>query len=435
MTPPEDEAGAPPAPSPPRGPTGASDRHLSGTMVRRAGWGVGDQALSSLTNFAIGFVAARTYSPTDLGAFALVFAAYLIFLNAMRQLAIEPLLIRYSGSDRERWRTGARDMTGLAVVFGLVGTAICLVAALLLRGDLGAGLAALALTLPGLLLQDAWRFAFFSIGEGRKAFLNDLLWAIVLFPVLAVVLAVREVQLPVLIAAWGVAANVAAIAGIAQAGLWPAPLRAISWIREHRDLAPAMTAESLIGMLSVQAAQFAIATVAGLSTVGALRASQLLLGPVFVVFQGAQLIAVPEGAALYQRAPRALWRGCVAYGGTWAVAVLIYGALVYAIPEQVGEFLLKQNWAGAHEVLPAMTVSFVIAFMYSAATVGLRVLADARAILRYGIAASIAQFCLSVGGAALGGAPLSALGNGIGNLAGAVPAWRRLWVQLHRPTA
>ncbi|MGZ3587829.1 MAG: hypothetical protein ACXVAE_02065 [Candidatus Limnocylindrales bacterium] len=410
-------------------------RRLAGNLVGRAGWGMGDQALSSLTNFAIGFVAARAFSPDGLGLFTLVFATYVIFLNTARQLAIEPLLIRYSGAEPGVWRGAAGAMTGLALVFGLVGAGLCLLGGLLLGGQLGGGLLALALVLPGLLLQDAWRFAFFAVGAGRKAFLNDLLWALVLVPLLVGVLVAGDVDLPVLILAWGAAANIAALAGIRQAGLAPAPRRAWAWLREHRDLAPAMTADVLVGMLLGQAAQFAIAAVAGLATVGALRASQLVLGPIFVLYQGLQLIAVPEGARLLQRSRATLWRGCVGYAALWVVAISTYGALAYAIPEQVGVFLLKQNWAGAHAVLPAMTVAFAIAMVYTAATVGLRVLAQAGAILRYGVAGSVCQFGLAVGGAALGGAPLSALGNGLGSLAGAVPAWRRLWVLLRGPAA
>ena len=51
-------------------------------IARRAGWGVADQALSSLTNFAVGVFVARQLGPTEFGAFSLAFATYLLALNA-----------------------------------------------------------------------------------------------------------------------------------------------------------------------------------------------------------------------------------------------------------------------------------------------------------------------------------------------------------------
>ena len=37
---------------------------------------------------------------------------------------------------------------------------------------------ALGVTLPLLMLQDSWRFAFFALGRGSQAFLNDSVWAV-----------------------------------------------------------------------------------------------------------------------------------------------------------------------------------------------------------------------------------------------------------------
>ena len=45
---------------------------------------------------------------------------------------------------------------------------------------------ALGLTLPGLLLQDSWRYAFFALGRGSQALLNDTVWAVSMLPALVV---------------------------------------------------------------------------------------------------------------------------------------------------------------------------------------------------------------------------------------------------------
>ena len=49
-------------------------------VVRQLGWGVADQAMSSLTNFGIGIYVARSLGIQEFGAFSLAFATYLIVL-------------------------------------------------------------------------------------------------------------------------------------------------------------------------------------------------------------------------------------------------------------------------------------------------------------------------------------------------------------------
>ena len=46
-----------------------------------------------------------------------------------------------------------------------------------LSGFPGAVLA-LGIVLPGMLLQDCWRYAFFAAGKGHHSFLNDLAWGL-----------------------------------------------------------------------------------------------------------------------------------------------------------------------------------------------------------------------------------------------------------------
>ena len=45
-------------------------------LVRRTGWGVADQVLSSLTNFGLSVVVARAVGPAGFGSFTLVFTAF-----------------------------------------------------------------------------------------------------------------------------------------------------------------------------------------------------------------------------------------------------------------------------------------------------------------------------------------------------------------------
>ena len=50
--------------------------------ARRMGWGVADQGMSSLTNFAVNIYIARALGAAEYGAFALAFVTYAFALNA-----------------------------------------------------------------------------------------------------------------------------------------------------------------------------------------------------------------------------------------------------------------------------------------------------------------------------------------------------------------
>jgi hypothetical protein len=67
---------------------------------------------------------------------------------------------------------------------GLATGACALAAGALIGGTTGLAFLALGLTLPGLILQDSWRYAFFAVGRGRHAFINDTIWAVLQIPAL-----------------------------------------------------------------------------------------------------------------------------------------------------------------------------------------------------------------------------------------------------------
>ena len=78
--------------------------------------------------------------------------------------------------------------------------------------------------LPGLLLQDTWRFSFFASGQGGKAFVNDITWALALVPLLY--LASQDASVTRFVLAWGGAAAFAALVSGLQAGIRPRVSRA-----------------------------------------------------------------------------------------------------------------------------------------------------------------------------------------------------------------
>ena len=66
--------------------------------TQRLSWGVADQAMSSISNFAVNIYIARTLGAVQYGAFGLAYVTYGFALNASRGLATDPLLVRFSGT-------------------------------------------------------------------------------------------------------------------------------------------------------------------------------------------------------------------------------------------------------------------------------------------------------------------------------------------------
>ncbi|MBO0825158.1 MAG: hypothetical protein J2P27_15105, partial [Actinobacteria bacterium] len=79
---------------------------------RRLGWGVADQAVSSLTNFAVSVYVVHSLGATQFGAFSLAYVTYGFVLNASRGLSTDPLMVRFSGASVRAWRRGVADCTG-----------------------------------------------------------------------------------------------------------------------------------------------------------------------------------------------------------------------------------------------------------------------------------------------------------------------------------
>ena len=63
----------------------------------RMSWGLIDQALSSLSNFAVGIVVAHNFGLEEFGAFTLAWFTYGLILNISRGLGTDPLVVRFSG--------------------------------------------------------------------------------------------------------------------------------------------------------------------------------------------------------------------------------------------------------------------------------------------------------------------------------------------------
>lgn len=406
-----------------------------GGIARRLTWGLGDQAVSSMTNFVVGVFVARELGVAAFGVFSLAWVTYGVLLNVSRGLATDPLVVRFSGASTEDWRQATSRAAGTAVVVGAGFAVVSALAGLAMGGTLGAAFVALAVVAPGMLLQDSWRFAFFAAGQGHKAFVNDVVWAVTMIPLL--LLASLHGTVWAFVLAWGGASLLAAGCGWLQSRITPHVNGVSVWLRQHKELGSRYLVENVSNSGASQLRMYGLGAIAGLADVGAIRGAELLLGPFLALLMGLNLVAVPEAARVLRRAPERLARFCLTLGGVQAVAAATWGAiLLFLVPDALGRLALDDVWEHAKPLILPVSLSVTGAGIVAGAAAGLRALGAARRSLRAQLAASAGYLGFGLVGAWFGGAVGMSWGSTTAMWLGAGLWWLQLRAALreHTPT-
>ncbi len=397
---------------------------LPGQAVRRLGWGVADQAVSSLTNFAVSIYVVRTLGAVQFGAFSLAYVTYAFALTASRGLATDPLLVRFSATDRAIWRRAVANCTGTAMAVGLTTGACALVAAPVLNGTARSAFLALGLTLPGLLLQDSWRYSFFAAGRGFQAFLNDMVWALMLVPALVLVRATGHEDVFWFVLAWGVPAAVAAVVGPFQAKVIPKLTGAWTWLSRHRDLGPRYFAEGATWGAVSQLRTYGIGLILGLAALGYVQAANTLMGPLTILFLGMSLVAIPEAARILNRSPLRLPLFCLLLSAGLAVAALAWGiVLLVALPRGLGAAVLGPIWRHTYPLVLLQALFVIGQVAGTGPFAGLHALGAARRSLRSITIGSVTYLACCLVGAAAGGIVGTMRGAAIASLISVLITW------------
>ncbi|MFJ9775015.1 hypothetical protein ACIRVF_27835 [Kitasatospora sp. NPDC101157] len=408
----------------PAAPAGGTGRSTKRGVLGRVSWGLADQAVTSMINFAVGIYVARELGVHAFGVFSLAWLTYGVVLNVSRGLATDPLMVRFSGVPEAAWRAAAARSSGTALAVGATLGAVCLLVGLGLGGGVGSAFACLGVALPALLLQDSRRFAFFAAGTGRKAFTNDLVQGAALVP--AMVVAARVGTVSAFLLAWGAAAAAAAGYGFLQSGVRPRVTRARGWLREQRDLGSRYLVENVSLSGAGQLRAYGLGAIAGVGAVGAVRGAELLQGPFLALLMGLSLVTVAEAARVLRRTPQRLGRFCLLLGGGQAGAALLWGAALLLMPDRVGHLVLGDVWHSASQLIVPATLGVAGAGLGSGAAAGLRALAAARRSLRCQLFASACYLGGGLGGAALAGTVGSAWGVATATACGSAVWWRQL---------
>lgn len=424
-------------------------------MARRTGWGLGDQALSSLTNFALSVAVARVVTADAFGAFGLAITVYTLCIGLVRALTSEPLLVRYStahlgpspgptddvdlagdaddpgptdtgttGTAAPSLHHGAAQAAGMAVVTGVVTGVACVVFGALSGGLVAEAMIPLGLLLPALLLQDTWRYAFFAGARPARATANDLVWTIAQLVLAGAVILTGHADVTALVLAWGLAAACAAAVGCIQTGVVPRVGASWRWARAHGDLIPGFVGEFVARNGARQLTVFGLAVIGGLGALAAMRGAQVLFGPLNVLLLSVGLVAIPEAVRIRARHPARLRPAVYGLSGGLAAIALAAGVAALAIPDSLGTALLGDSWASTRPVLIPQAVYMASVGATSGYLTGLRALAAATDSLAARVVIVPLSLAGGIVGALVGDATGAVTGLAVSNWIG-VAVWHR----------
>jgi hypothetical protein len=406
---------------------------LIGAATHRFSWGLADQAMSSLSNAAMSLYIARELGATEFGAFSVAYVTYSFVLNASRGLATDPLLVRYSHVEHPAWKRAVQCCTATAVLVGLVMGIVCLLIGIIATGTTRLSFIALGISLPGLTLQDSWRYSFFALGKGGRAFLNDTIWTASLVAALLLLRVFHHQTVFWFVLAWGLTANLAAAIGPLQARLLPRWNGAVEWLSKTRDLGFRYLIENTSTSSSGQIRLYAVGFIVGLTAVGYIQEGTLMMGPFSVIFMGISLVTVPEAARSLRKSAGRLWIYCILVGTALTLAALAWGAVLeVALPRGLGALLLHSGkWESAYSLVPWMTMSMMGATAVAGAVAGLRALGIAKRSMRINLIVSAIYIVAGVGGAVVHGTYGSVEATAFATWIGAGLSWWQLRVGLN----
>lgn len=305
---------------------------------------VGDQAVSSISNFVAVAITANVASPGEFGQFSLAYAGLLLFLGAQRALIGETLLVKYSaaGALSAAARRGVLGASvwaaGATLPFLLAGAVIA---------DASSGLIWLVIagSLPFVLLQDTLRYVFICEGRPWRALLIDAAWAALSITSMAAVASTPGAAVWAVVLCWGCGAAAALALGLVLNRGVPSLRAGRRWLGANRNPGLRYLGEFSALNASNFVVLYLLALPLGAAGVGALRAAQLLFSPLNTAFAAIKMAVIPElvrtkGTAVYRRRLIETMVAVAAMASLWGAAVLL-------LPASVGSLVLGASWDAA----------------------------------------------------------------------------------------
>jgi hypothetical protein len=359
-----------------------------------------DQAISGGSNVLIAVLAARILGVESFGLFGIVFLVTITAQGAIRALVCEPLLVRPTEAEE---RPG--EVVGTALMLGTgMGFVVVLAGAGAWQWDqrLGDALFVVGLLLPLLSLQDVGRYLGFAIHRPMLALRLDVLWLVLLLAAAVVVILLDVRTLSGFIAAW---AGSGALAGLLV--FWQHRGDRVrygqAWLRESWMFSWRYLLSFAFNQGGVLAATIALTAIAGARELAGVRGALLLMSVAMTIQIGGGSAGVSDISRLEDRVlvrSRARRIAMIT-----AVAALLNGAILLALPDSAGRAVLGDSWAPAEPLLLPVVIQVALQGTLLGARVGLLGTRSVRRTLAMDLVQTPLLVGFSVVGSVVAGGP------------------------------
>lgn len=347
-------------------------------LLAKAGWTAADQALSALSNLVLTVVLAGMLDRSAFGAFSVAFVTYGIVVAVNRAAVGQVLQMRHSGAPEPAFRSALSGGLALTACIGIAAGIIAVMIGSRMSTLLWLALSALAVSLPGLVIQDSCRMACFSRGDAKGATILDAIWNGAMAVIIPVLVLSGRASLFWLTVAWGFSATVSAAFGLRRLRVGFDLRQAIHWWTANKSLAGYLLGEYVIGLGAAQLSILVAGVIASETTVGSLRGAQVVLGPLGILGTATFMFAIPELARRPHLTARRRAHLATLASGLLSAITLAYLAAVLMIPHEWGSSLFGETWIGARNVLLPMGISSFFATLATGPAVVLYGLGRAR---------------------------------------------------------
>jgi O-antigen/teichoic acid export membrane protein len=401
-----------------RRPSMVAARSISRLGLRRAGYAISGQSLSSVTNLVGHVAVASTASVEQYGAFGLASASFLFVSGVLRGLYIEPLLVRHA-TDPTGYRRSAWYCLSAGLPLMLVG--------LVWFSDGQMSVARpVWVALPTLLGLEGLRY--FALGSGRPkdAFALDLAWALLLGGALAAFGLSGTLNPTTAALSW---TGAGVVAFILHAVRWKLSLPvsgALRFVWTEREVSLPWGLEYFVSRISLEGLTFAIAGFYGLAGAASYRGGLVLLGPLTVIVGGYRFAAMP----LFLRGGAdGVMRRSVRLSTELVVLSAAMALPLFLIPDELGRALLGQSWGDARRLLVFLLAYRVVGAAVMGPLLGLRALSAGVASLGVRLIAAPLEILGFLVAVALGASLSWSIAAVVAASAVSLPLW---YVQLAR---
>jgi O-antigen/teichoic acid export membrane protein len=364
-----------------------------GGSFARVSASVIDQALSTATNFLLTLLAAKLLGTGDFGAFSVAYLVAVAIVGSARAGVGSPALVL----QRHATRDNAAGPLGSALTTGLVSGGVVALAALACTAHVRPVMLALAVVLPGILVQDTGRLVAFAELLPSRALVLDVIWTIAMIVglVAAAVLDVRETP-ATLVLIWGGAGTLSALWSLWTHGR-RIPKPTITWLQHSWHFAWRYFVVFATTLGAFQVSALLLGVVSGVAAVGAVQAVQVLFGPLQNLATGLMNAFVPEtteDTPLRELRSRVI--ACSVALTTIALTIMVVGLVV---PKELGEAFLGDSWEHARSLLVPAGLGAAMFGVCSGPVIGLRAARAVHETLVVGVQIATFQVVVPVLGA------------------------------------